>query len=45
MSKNFYCCTNCGDVLYRSDRPEKCYNCRTGDSELSEYPLFEEIEP
>jgi hypothetical protein len=43
----FWRCSSCGNVVAterRAGRPEKCYVCRTGDSGLTDAPLYEEID-
>lgn len=44
MSYDFWRCTECGNLVAQKNRPERCLNCRTGDSELTEYPLYEQVE-
>jgi rubrerythrin len=43
MTRLWYC-TRCGNVVNREDRPEKCFNCRTGSTDLSDTRLYEELE-
>lgn len=41
---SFWNCKFCGNVVYRRERPSKCYNCRPGENDYGETHLYTEIE-
>lgn len=43
---DFWRCTRCGNVVamgLREEKPDKCYLCRTGESELTDNSLYEPV--
>ena len=44
MSLGFWRCTECGNLVAKEQRPDRCYNCRTGDSDLTQNPLYERVD-
>jgi rubrerythrin len=44
---DFWRCSRCGNVVAtdaRENKPDKCYVCRTGGSELTDRDLYHPIE-
>lgn len=47
MTLIFWRCTKCDNLLVRpewKDRPDRCYNCRSGESPLGNERLYAKVE-
>jgi len=43
----FWRCRRCGNVIAKppnSDKPMKCYNCRSGETPAGDIDLYEQID-